>query len=54
MKKMAPGKKLVLSRETLTTLDPNRIAVAGGVSYTCTSMTSDVSVCYGGTNPLCQ
>lgn len=56
MKKMGSGKKLVLSRETLTALDPSLIARAAGASantHTCTSMTSDVSVCYGGTNPLC-
>jgi hypothetical protein len=37
-------------------LDPSLIARAAGASantHTCTSMTSDVSVCYGGTNPLC-
>ena len=59
MKKLGPGKKLLLSRETLMTLDPNLIAKAGGYSgntcVTCTSRTSAVSVCRpGDTNPLCQ
>jgi hypothetical protein len=59
MKKQGLGKKLILSRETLTALDPNLMAQAGGYSgntcVTCTSRTSAVSVCRpGDTNPLCE
>jgi len=58
MKKMAPGKKLVLSRETLTTLDPSlssRVAGGSGNScFTCTSLTSANSACHAqDTTPLC-
>jgi hypothetical protein len=59
MKKKAPGRKLVLSRETLTALDPSLMAAAGGGSgntcVTCTSMTSAASACHArDTTPLCE
>jgi hypothetical protein len=58
MKKNGPAKKLVLSRETLTALDPDLSSVVGGVSgntcFTCTSRTSANSACHAqDTTPLC-
>ena len=57
MKKNGPVKKLVLSRETLTALDPSLSALAAGGSattHTCTSHDSAISVCRPtDTNPLC-
>ena len=58
MKKNGSAKKLVLSRETLTALDPDLRSVMGGISgitcVTCTSRTSANSVCHAqDTTPLC-
>lgn len=58
MKKNGPVKKLVLSRETLTALDPSLSALAAGGSgnscFTCTSLTSANSACHAqDTTPLC-